>query len=319
MLWIVGSKGLLGSALSLKCKAALQFVETGREVDIGSKEQIADFLKKHPEITHIVNCAAFSQVDAAEEKREEAYRTNALGPENLSLAAKKTGRKLIHISTDYVFDGQKGEAYTEEDAPNPLNVYGQSKLKGEEAVRAQLEGFLVFRLSWVFGEGQQNFLYKLSQWAKSRESLKIVNDEISVPTSTEDVVQVVFLAVEKGLKGTYHLTNSGKCSRYEWAKYYFDKKGTGTDICPVSSDHFPVTAKRPLVTYMSNRKICKELNPIAQKVIFTKANHPRACALNEDEVKSLFPDKECFIASSVVLFFQPLTILIITVWPLGFP
>ena len=149
--------------------------------------------------------------------------------------------------------------YTEEDAPHPLSVYGQSKLKGEEIVRKELEDFLIFRLSWLFGE-DRTFLYKLTQWAKDKKSIEVVDDEISVPTFTEDVVKVVLLALERGLKGTYHLANTGQCSRYEWAKYYFEEKGAAIEVCPVSSDRFPVKARRPRNSPMSNKKICDELN-----------------------------------------------------------
>jgi len=235
------------------------FAPSEDQLDITDVEQVKAVIGKYnPDI--ILNCAAYNDVDSAEEFPEKALSVNSEAVKNLVEICDNFNIFFVHFSSDYVFDGQKNDLYTEEDQPNPINIYGKSKLKGEQAICAQLTNFLIFRLSWVFGNGQQNFLYKLSQWAQDRESLQIVNDEFSVPTFTEDIVRIVLMALEKNLAGTYHLTNSGKCSRYEWAKYYFDKRGIDTEIQPVSSDHFPSKAKRPNNTCMLNKKICDELN-----------------------------------------------------------
>ena len=126
---------------------------------------------------------------------------------------------FIHYSSDYVFDGKKDNRYTEHDTPNPLNVYGKSKLAGEEAVQKYGGSYLLFRTSWVFGSGTQNFIYKMKQWAQKNPVLKLSCDEVSVPTSTLDLVSLSLLSFKKGLKGLYHLTSSDYASRYEWGRY----------------------------------------------------------------------------------------------------
>jgi dTDP-4-dehydrorhamnose reductase len=168
---------------------------------------------------------------------------------------------LVHYSSDYVFDGRKETAlYGEGDATNPLNQYGRSKLAGEQAVRDVLEDrSLVFRLSWVFGGGKQNFIAKLLEWSAAQEYLRIACDEFSVPTWTETVVDVTLNALEQGVGGLYHLTNSGYCSRYEWAKAILRKKGIDKFIRPVSMDSFNLPAKRPKFSAMSNRTITDRL------------------------------------------------------------
>jgi len=232
-----------------------------------SKDQldITDFEKAEKVISEekpdiLLNCAAYNLVDKAEDEPEKAFKINSEAVSNLAALCKRHNIFLVHFSSDYVFDGQKKDFYTEEDEPNPINVYGQSKLQGEEAIRRELKDFLIFRLSWLFGDGQQNFLYKLLQWAEEQKSLQVVSDEISVPTFTQDVVKVALKALEEDLRGIYHLTNKGQCSRYECAKYYFRKKGIDREIHSVSSGHFSSKARRPLFSVMSNAKICKELD-----------------------------------------------------------
>jgi dTDP-4-dehydrorhamnose reductase len=229
------------------------------QLDITDGDRAAAVVARYkPDI--LINGAAYNLVDRAEEEPQKAFKINSDGVRHLAAACRRHHIFLVHFSSDYVFDGQKGCPYTEDDRTNPLNIYGQSKLKGEKALHEELEKFMILRLSWVFGSGQQNFLRKLRQWAKGRKELQVVNDEISVPTFTEDVVQVVLPALEQGLTGLFHVTNNGRCSRYEWAKYYFEKEGTGVDVRPVLSGHFPAKAKRPLWTVMSNKKVCDALN-----------------------------------------------------------
>jgi dTDP-4-dehydrorhamnose reductase len=203
----------------------------------------------------VINCAAYNFVDKAEEDFETAFRVNALGPKNLASACKKYDSLLIHYSTDYIFDGTKEDFYTEQDEPNPINIYGKSKLEGEELLKGGMDNFLLFRVSWVFGEGKRNFLYKLKEWAEKQKVMKVVCDQISVPTYTEDIVRFTILAIKEGLRGVYHLTNRGYASRYEVARYFFERLGLNRLILPVSSDYFNTTAKRPYFSAMSNVKL----------------------------------------------------------------
>jgi dTDP-4-dehydrorhamnose reductase len=207
----------------------------------------------------VINCAAYNAVDQAEEDPDVAYLVNGGSVENLAQQCEKREIFLVHYGSDYVFDGQKQDLYTEEDSLHPLNVYGKSKLAGENAVRETMSRFLVFRLSWVIGKGKQNFLYKLSGWAEKNRILKISADEVSVPTFTTNVVDMTLLSLEKGLTGLYHLTNSGYASRYELAKYYIEKKKLQNIVVPVPMSHFKTVAKRPFFSAMSNKKIQKEL------------------------------------------------------------
>ncbi|OGW45459.1 MAG: NAD(P)-dependent oxidoreductase, partial [Nitrospirae bacterium GWC2_57_9] len=199
--------------------------------------------------------------DKAEQEREKAYAVNAKGPENLARAAAATGAVMVHFGSDYVFDGLKEQGlYTEEDVVNPLNVYGKSKLAGEASVGKEHDRHLIFRLSWVFGDGQQNFIYKLRSWAESSDHLKIACDEFSVPTYTETVVDATLLALRQGLIGRYHLTNSGFCSRYEWAKMVLTVLGIKKFIRPVSMDEFKLPAPRPKFSAMANERLSRKLD-----------------------------------------------------------
>ncbi|MBU2647035.1 dTDP-4-dehydrorhamnose reductase [bacterium] len=257
---ILGSAGQLAKAfISSLEQRGMDFVAPAEsESSITDFDQISRLLDKtKPGI--IINCAAYNAVDAAEEDPETALLVNARAVENLAQQCEKRSLFLVHYGSDYVFDGNKGDLYTEEDDPNPLNVYGRSKLEGEVAVREIMSRYLVFRLSWVIGPGTQNFLHKLSGWAEQNRILKISADEVSVPTFTDDVVKVTLLALEKGLQGLYHLTNSSYASRYELARYYIEKTGRQNIVVPVPMSSFKTAARRPLFAAMSNRKIQKEL------------------------------------------------------------
>ncbi|WP_022846302.1 MULTISPECIES: dTDP-4-dehydrorhamnose reductase [unclassified Desulfurobacterium] len=231
-----------------------------KELDIGNLDSVVKAVRElKPEV--IINCAAYNLVDKAEEEYEIAYKTNAIGPENLAIAAKEAGSFLIHYSTDYVFDGKKEDGlYTESDEPSPVNEYGKTKLEGEKRVMEIGNDYLIFRVSWVYGKGKQNFIYKLTRWAEKMPFLKIVCDEFSVPTSTRTIVDVTLKAVEERLTGLYHLVNSGYTSRFEWARLTFKLLKLDKFIRPVTSDAFKLPAKRPGFSPMSNKKLSKTLN-----------------------------------------------------------
>lgn len=227
-------------------------------LDIADAAAVSEaFSKYKPDI--VLNCAAYNFVDKAEEDAEPAYRINASGARNLALMCGRNNALMVHYSTDYIFDGTKGDFYTEEDEPNPLNYYGRSKLLGEKFVMEHSEKFLLFRVSWVFGEGKRNFLYKLSEWAKENKVLRVVSDQVSIPTYTRDIVILTLLAVEKGLRGVYHLTSSGYASRYEVARYFMERLGRDNLILPVTSDYFASLPRRPYFSAMSNLKLSKAL------------------------------------------------------------
>ncbi len=247
----------------------LQYLEKTRHYQVTAlnrkKLDISDFnaasdavLCYKPAI--VLNCAAYNQVDKAEEDFDTAFKINATGVKNLAISCKKNNALLVHYSTDYVFDGAKEDFYTEDDIPNPINKYGKSKLAGEKFLTEETDNFLLFRVSWVFGPGRQNFLYKLTELAKRNGVLKIVCDQLSVPTYTEDIVRITMLAIENGIKGVYHLTNSGYASRYEVARYYIERLKLSNLVLPVDSGFFKTAARRPYFSAMSNTKISKAVH-----------------------------------------------------------
>ena len=219
-------------------------------------KQVLDIQKP----TVLINCAAYNLVDDAEKDQAAAFEVNTDAVKILSSACQERGIKFVHYSSDYVFDGKKGALYTEDDAVNPLNVYGRSKHEGEVALCKISANHLIFRTSWVYGHGKQNFLYKLSQWTKTNQVIRVSVDEISVPTYVEDIVWVTMKALEKGSRGLFHLTSRGFASRYEWAKAYVEAAGLKTQIMPAQIASFSLKAARPFFSAMSNQKISKELN-----------------------------------------------------------
>jgi dTDP-4-dehydrorhamnose reductase len=206
----------------------------------------------------VINCAAYNLVDKAEQDRDRVFAVNAAGPGHLARAASRQKATIVHYGSDYVFDGRKENGlYTEDDAVNPLNEYGRSKLAGEDAVASANARHLILRLSWVFGAGTQNFIFKLAQWAEKNEYLKVACDEFSVPTFTGTVVDVTLQSLKQGVTGRFHLTNSGYCSRYEWARVVFAARGINKFIRPVTMESFGLPAKRPGFSAMNNGAIIK--------------------------------------------------------------
>jgi dTDP-4-dehydrorhamnose reductase len=259
---ITGKNGQLAQAFIDKFK--------GQSIDFSAPEEsqldITDYNATVTVVTTyrpdvIINCAAYNLVDKAEQDKDRVFAVNATGPKNLARVAASQKALLVHFGSDYVFDGQKEDGlYTESDPVNPLNEYGQSKLAGEQHVMDELDQCLVLRLSWVFGSGKQNFIYKLTEWSRNNEYLKIACDEFSVPTYTGMVVDITLKAIEQGMTGRYHLTNSGFCSRYEWAKLILNTIGVKKFIRPVTMDTFNLPAKRPKFSAMINSRLAGLLN-----------------------------------------------------------
>lgn len=212
----------------------------------------------------VINCAAYNQVELAEDNSDIAYQVNSEAVKDIAELCRENGSFLVHYSSDYVFDGQKGQPYIETDGVEPLNVYGHSKLKGEENVKKTLDSFLIFRLSWVIGSGKQNFIFKLQEWANCQDELRVVDDEISVPTFTNSVVELTIEALRIELNGLYHLCSSGYCSRYDLAKKFFDLKNLDINLLPAKLNDFESKARRPIFSAMSNKllqeKLAKEID-----------------------------------------------------------
>lgn len=256
-IWIVGAKGLVGTALCSQIREPI--LTSGREVDIADFDAVYSFATKNDPITHIVNCAAFSQVDLAESHKEQAMRDNALGPETLGRLAKQIKAKLLHLSTDYVFDKTTARLLSEKDIPNPCNRYGWTKWEGEKRLAAVFPEACILRTSWVFGIGGKNFVARLIELLQTNDELKLVRDQTSRPTYAPDLCSVILQMLDHS--GLYHFANKGPTNKYEFALALIDEaKARGIDfrckiLAPISSSEFLCDAKRPLYTALDTQKI----------------------------------------------------------------
>ncbi len=258
---LIGNKGQLGIEFSqLFHSKSIDFRGYDLpEFDVGNKgDVIRVFEYYRPDV--VINCSAYNFVDRAESEPEKCEYVNSIGVLGLAQICHQFNTFLVHFSTDYVFDGTKNEPYTENDAPNPMNQYGRSKLMGEKLIQKETEDYLILRTSWLYGKGKQNFIYKFLQWSKQNEIINIATDEISVPTSVSTVSQLTFLALQNGLRGLYHLTNSGFASRFEWAKLLKETLNLQVEINPARMEDFNLAARRPNFSAMDNTKISRELN-----------------------------------------------------------
>jgi len=260
-IFITGGSGQLAKAFMNHCEEnGIDYCTLNiQECDITDNAQLQARVKKFcPDV--LINCAAYNLVEQAEDDHQRADQVNSDAVGAIAQICKERDILFVHYSTDYVFDGTKGESYTESDQVNPKNAYGKSKLKGEQKI-AEVQGqYLIFRTSWVFGDGTSNFFYKLSQWSQNTDTLNIVTDEESVPTFTEDIVYITVLAIENNLRGLYHLTNTGHCSRFDMAKKYFDVLGDAMTIQPGKLADFVSKVDRPHFSAMSNKRISDKLN-----------------------------------------------------------
>lgn len=216
----------------------------------------------------IIHCAAHTAVDKAEEEVEVCYQINAESVKVIAECAKELDIKLIYISTDYVFDGTKEGEYTETDIPNPINVYGASKLKGEQYVQDLLEKYYIVRISWVFGVNGNNFIKTMRRLGEQLEELNVIDDQVGSPTYTADLAPLLVDMMETEKYGIYHASNEGFCSWYEFAKEIFKQSGIHVKVNPITTDQYPTKAKRPMNSKMSKRKLTDngfQLFPIWKK------------------------------------------------------
>ena len=238
-----------GGQLGLELAALLPW--RGQEVVALSKEEldVADFgavmlaLEKHsPDV--VVNAAAYTNVDGCETETDLAYSINALGPRNLAQLCEERGCDLLHVSTNYVFDGESERPYELFDTPNPISAYGRTKLAGEEYVRQLTNSWYVVRSAGVYGRGH-NFVRTMLRLGMEREVLKIKDDEYISPTYAVDLAEGIAEVIEAGRYGLYHLTNAGSCSWYEFAKEIFELAGVEVEVVPVPRSEYPLPAARP--------------------------------------------------------------------------
>ncbi len=204
----------------------------------------------------VIHCAAYTAVDNAEDNVDICRKINKDGTENIARACKKTGAKMIYISTDYVFDGQGTRPWEPEDKAAPLNVYGLTKYEGELAVQKHLDKFFIVRIAWVFGINGKNFIKTMLRIGREKGAVSVVKDQFGSPTYTYDLARLLADMVQSESYGIYHATNEGDfCSWYEFACFIFEAAGMDVDVTPVTSDEFPVKAKRPENSRLSKEKL----------------------------------------------------------------
>ncbi len=266
----IGTTGQLGWELLRACAPLGEVVGLDYpEVDLSDRSGLREVVRKvAPDI--IINAAAYTNVDKAESEPSLARAINAVGPGVLAEEAKKAGAVFVHYSTDYVFDGTKGSPYVETDQPNPLNVYGQTKLEGEQAIAASGCASIVLRTSWVYSMRQGGFVNKVLKWARTQEVMRVVDDQISGPTSARMLAEtsalLLAMTTEHPIEwlyeraGVYHCAGEGSCSRYEWAEKIIEldpckEEQKVQKLEHAKSSEFQVPADRPMVSVLNNDKL----------------------------------------------------------------
>lgn len=225
------------------------------EMDITDETAVSRVMEETaPEA--VIHCSAFTAVDRAEEEQELCYKVNVEGTENIAKMCQKLGCKMLYLSTDYIFSGEGQRPWEPEDTPSPLNAYGQSKYQGEVALRQYVDKYFIVRISWVFGINGNNFIKTMLRLGKENGAVKVVDDQIGSPTYTFDLAKLLVDMIETEQYGAYHATNEGICSWYEFAKEIFQEANMKeVTVTPVSSEEFPVKAKRPKNSRMSKEKL----------------------------------------------------------------
>lgn len=258
---ITGANGMLAKSVKSKLLNEELICTDVADLDITNKEAVIEFVEKNkPE--YIINCAAFTAVDKAETAGEIVEKINAEGPKNLAIAAKQSGAKLIHISTDYVFGGNLdiSKAYSEEDEKAPVTEYGRTKLLGEQAIQENCEQYYIFRTAWLYGDGN-NFVRTMLNLGTSKDEISVVSDQHGSPTYAEDLAQIIKEAIEKKIPyGVYHTTNEGFTTWYDFTKAIFEKANITCKVNPITTEEYikmmnVVQAKRPENSQLSKAKL----------------------------------------------------------------
>lgn len=258
---VTGGNGQLGSELKVLVPAFenYHFIFTDVEnLDICNHKMVATFIDEN-NIKAIINCAAYTAVDKAEEQFELADKINHLAVANFAQIAKDKNIQLIHISTDYVFDGLNYKPYTEKDTPNPQSVYGKTKLDGELAIQQiNPQNSIIIRTSWVYSKFGHNFVKTMLRLGSERDELNVVADQIGTPTHAADLAKAILTILPK-IKNEeveiFHFSNEGVCSWYDFAKAIFDTQGISIKVNPIESSKYPTPAKRPFYSVLNKSKI----------------------------------------------------------------
>ena len=254
---VTGANGQLGNEMQVLARENLQhtyFFTDVQELDICDEQAVYAYVSEH-KIDIIVNCAAYTAVDKAEDNVELCDKLNNIAPGYLARAAQANGAAMIQVSTDYVFDGEGTRPWEPEDERHPLNVYGQTKYEGELAVQNTLEKYFIVRISWVFGVNGKNFIKTMLNLGKTHDHLTVVNDQFGSPTYTYDLARLLVDMILTDKYGIYHATNEGICNWYGFACEIFRQAGMKVDVAPVPASEYPTKAKRPENSRMSKAKL----------------------------------------------------------------
>ncbi len=262
---ITGANGQLGKALRIALREHVLFPTDLADLDISNLDAVVESVGRlNPDI--VINCAAFTAVDRCESEIDQAYKINAIGARNCAIASEKQGAKIVHISTDYVFDG-KGiigsdgnvRPYNEFDTTNPVNIYGNSKLAGERFVQMYNPRHFVLRTAWLYGDGG-NFVNTMLQLSRREDAIRVVDDQVGSPTSTHELAGVIQRLMLSENYGLFHAASEGMCSWFEFAREIFKCKGITREVAPVSTDMFPRPAKRPSYSALDAMMLRMTLN-----------------------------------------------------------
>lgn len=261
---VAGANGQLGQAIRSIAKnhPKTEFVFcASADLDITSSENCNSIFNKYKP-NYCINAAAYTAVDKAESVPEKAKLINVLGAKNLAEACKENNAILLHISTDFVFDGTKKEPYNEFDLPNPTGIYGKTKLEGEKAIQGVFDNYFIIRTSWVYSEFGNNFMKTMLRLASERDQISVVNDQIGTPTHALDLAEALLKIIQstdqnpsKNNFGIYNYSNEGQCSWYDFAKKIFEIKNIKMDVKPIPTSQFPTPAQRPKFSVLDKTKI----------------------------------------------------------------
>jgi len=258
---ILGGKGMLGSDLAVQCQAQgleCQIYDLP-EFDMTDVRQLQSIFEQ---CKTVVNCAAYTNVEKAESESELAYRINCEAVGQMGVLARKNDAWVLHISTDFVFDGEKKSPYIETDLANPINAYGMTKLAGERMLTESRCNCCILRLQWTYGKNGNNFVTKLLERARLNGELKVVDDQIGSPTATTEVANVICQLIESKPKGVFNFAADGYVSRYEMARFILDKLAMTVDLQKCVTSDFASAAKRPLNSKFDCRKLRRYLSLI---------------------------------------------------------
>ena len=266
---VTGANGQLGQSIKFIANKypMIQFIYTDYyEMDITNIESCTNtFLKYKPQFC--INTAAYTAVDKAESEPEKAHLINSIGPENLAKVCKGYDTILLHISTDFIFDGTSKTPYLESDLPNPQSVYGQTKLEGEIAIQNTWEKHFIIRTSWVYSQFGTNFMKTMLRLASERDSLSVVSDQIGTPTNAVDLAECLLTIISFDFRlstfdcyGIYNYSNEGVCSWYDFAAAIFHQKEIKIDLKPIPTSAYPTPAKRPAYSVLDKKKIKDTFN-----------------------------------------------------------